>query len=106
MMMEFKKPTKSSTAAQISGDSLLLKLTTSKQYPDNLSDTSYVFVFHWKEKVMQYEKLELEYPPEQKLRMLHNTVSDIADLANVKLLSDQMVIRLSHLKVTLSCSNQ
>jgi hypothetical protein len=43
---------------------------------------------------MQYEKLELEnVPPKQKLQMLQNIVGAIADLANVKQLSDQMVAR-------------
>jgi hypothetical protein len=90
---ELKKHAKSSTAAQISGDSLL-KYITSARYPGNWRGTSYAFVLHWKEQVTQYEKLELEdIPPKQKLRMLQNTVTDIADLANVKQLSDQMVAR-------------
>jgi hypothetical protein len=40
---ELKKHARSSTAAQISGDSA--------QYPGNWSDTSYAFVLHWKEQV-------------------------------------------------------
>jgi hypothetical protein len=56
---ELKKHAKSSTAAQISGDSLL-KYITSARYPGNWRGTSYAFVLHWKEQVTQYEKLELE----------------------------------------------
>jgi hypothetical protein len=105
---ELKKHAKSSTAAQISGDSLF-KYITSAQYPGNWRGTSYAFVLHWKEQVTQYQKLELEdIPLKQKLRMLQNTVTDIVETANVKQLSDQIwlhvVICLSHSKVTLSCS--
>ena len=90
---ELKKHAKSSTAAQLSGDTLL-KYITSARYPGNWRGTSYAFVLHWKEQVAQYEKLELEdVPPKQKLRMLQNTVGDVADLANVKQLSDQVVAR-------------
>jgi len=90
---DLKKHAKSSTAAQISGDTLL-KYITSARYPGNWRGTSYAFVLHWKEQVMHYEKLELEdIPPKQKLRMLQNTVNDVGDLANVKQLSDQMVAR-------------
>jgi hypothetical protein len=90
---ELKKHAKSSTAAQISGDTLL-KYITSARYPGNWKGTSYAFVLHWREQVKHYEKLELEdIPPKQKLRMLQNTVCDVADLANVKQLSDQIVAR-------------
>jgi hypothetical protein len=90
---ELKKHAKSSTAAQLSGDTLL-KYITSARYPGNWKGTSYAFVLHWKEQVAHYEKLELEsVPPKQKLRMLQNTVGDVADLANVKQLSDQVVAR-------------
>ena len=90
---ELTKHAKSSTAAQLSGDTLL-KYITSARYPGNWRGTSYAFVLHWKEQVMHYEKLELEdVPPKQKLRMLQNTVGDVADLANVKQLSDQVVAR-------------
>jgi hypothetical protein len=86
---ELKKRAKSSTAAQISGDSLL-KYITSARYPGNWRGTSYAIVLHWKEQVTQYEKLELEdIAPKQKLRMLQNTVTDIAYLDDVKQLSDQ-----------------
>jgi hypothetical protein len=88
---ELTKHAKSSTAARLSGETLL-KYITSARYPGNWRKTSYAFVLHWKEQVMHYEKLELEnVPPNQKLLMLQNTVGDIADLANVKQLSDQVV---------------
>jgi hypothetical protein len=53
------KHAKSSTAAQLSGDTLL-KYITSARYPGNWKGTSYAFVLHWKEQVVHYEKLELE----------------------------------------------
>ena len=63
---ELKKHAKSSTAAQLSGDTLL-KYITSARYPVNWFGTSYAFVLHWKEQVAQYKKLELEdVPPIQK----------------------------------------
>ena len=90
---ELKKHAKSSTAAQLSGDTLL-KYITSARYPGNWKGTSYAFVLHWKEQVSHYEKLENEQvPPKQKLRMLQNTVGDVPDLANVKQLNDQVVAR-------------
>ena len=90
---ELKRHAKSSTAAQLSGDTLL-KYITSARYPGTWRGTSYAFVLHWKEQVAHYEKLELEaIPPKQKLRMLQNTVGDVSDLANVKQLSDQVVAR-------------
>ena len=64
---ELKKHAKSSTAAQISGDTLL-KYMTSARCPGNRRGTSYAFILHWREQVAQYEKLELEdVPPKQKL---------------------------------------
>jgi HEPN domain-containing protein len=67
---ELKKHALSSTAAQLSGDTLLQYITTTR-YPGNWRGTSYEFVLHWKEQVMKYERLELEYfPPKQKLCML------------------------------------
>ena len=90
---ELKRHAKSSTAAQLSSDTLL-KYITSARYPGTWRGTSYAFVLHWKEQVAHYEKLELEaIPPKQKLRMLQNTVGDVSDLANVKQLSDQVVAR-------------
>lgn len=90
---ELVKHAKSSTAAQLSGDTLL-KYITSARYPGNWRGTAYAFVLHWKEQVMQYEKLEVEnVPPKQKLRMLQNTIGDVAELANVKQQSDQVVAR-------------
>jgi hypothetical protein len=95
---ELTKHAKSSTAAQLSGD-ILLKYITGTQYPGNCCGTSYTFDLIWKEQVMDYKKLELEHvPPKQKLRILNNTVSGVADLSNVKQLSDQVVTRgLTHL---------
>ena len=90
---ELVKHAKSSTAAQLSGDTLL-KYITSARYPGNWRGTAYAFVLHWKEQVMQYEKLEVEnVPPKQKLRMLQNTIGDVSELANVKQQSDQVVAR-------------
>jgi hypothetical protein len=45
---ELLKHAKSSTAAQISGDTLLQYITTAR-YPGNWRGTSYAFVLHWKE---------------------------------------------------------
>ena len=90
---ELTKHAKSSTAAQLSGDTLL-KYITSARYPGNWRGTSHGFVLHWKEQVSQYEKLELEaIPPRQKLRMLQNTVGDVSELASVKQMNDQDVAR-------------
>ena len=90
---ELCKHARSSTAAQISGDTLLQYITTAR-YPGNWRGTSYAFVLHWKEQIIQYEKLELEdFPPKQKLRMLQNAVSDISELAYVKQIGDQDVAR-------------
>ena len=90
---ELLKHAKSSTAAQLSGDTLL-KYITSARYPGNWRGTSHGFVLHWKEQITQYEKLELEtIPPRQKLRMLQNTVGDVSELSSVKQLSDQEVAR-------------
>jgi hypothetical protein len=74
----------SSTAAQLSGDTLLQYITTTR-YPGNWCGTSYEFVLHWKEQVIKYERLELEdFPPKQKLCMLQNAVGDVTELAYVK----------------------
>jgi hypothetical protein len=67
---ELKKHALSSTAAQLSGDTLLQYITTTR-FPGNWRGTSYGFVLHWKEQVMKYEKLELEpFGDKKKLRML------------------------------------
>jgi hypothetical protein len=88
-----KKHAKSSTAAQLSGDSLLQYITTAR-FPGSWRGTSYAFVLHWKEQVAQYEKLELEsFPPKQKLRMLQNSVGDVTELAYVKQIGDQDIAR-------------
>jgi hypothetical protein len=88
---ELKKHALSSTAAQLSGDTLLQYITTTR-FPGNWRGTAYGFALHWKEQVMKYEKLELEdFPPEQKLRMLQNAVGDVTELAYVKQISDQDV---------------
>jgi hypothetical protein len=90
---ELKKHARSSTAAQISGDTLLQYITTAR-YPGNWRGTSHSFVLHWKEQIIQYEKLELEdFPPKQKLRMLQNAVTDVNELAYVKQIGDQDVAR-------------
>jgi hypothetical protein len=54
---DLTKHDKRSTSAQLSGD-ILLKYITSARYPGNWCGTSYAFVLHWKEQVMQYKKLE------------------------------------------------
>jgi hypothetical protein len=83
----------SSTAAQLSGDTLLQYITII-HYPGNWRDTSYEFGLHWKEHVMKYEYLELEaFPPKQKLRMLQNAVGNVTDLAFVKQVGDQYIAR-------------
>ena len=90
---ELKKHALSSTAAQLSGDTLLQYITTTR-FPGNWRGSSYGFVLHWKEQVMKYEKLELEdFPPKQKLRMLQNAVGDVTELAYVKQLGDQDIAR-------------
>jgi hypothetical protein len=90
---ELLRHAKSSTAAQLSGDTLLTYITGAR-FPGNWRGKSHAFVLHWREQVSQYEKLELEeFPPKQKLRMLQNAVGDVADLSNVKQLSDQVVAR-------------
>jgi hypothetical protein len=88
-----KRHAKQSTAAHISGDTLL-KYITSARFPGNWRGTAYSFVLHWKEQVSYYEKVELEdIPPKQKLRMLKNTVADVIDLQSVKRIDDQNIAR-------------
>jgi hypothetical protein len=90
---DLKKHALSSTAAQLSGDTLLQYSTTTR-YPGNWRDTSYEFVLHWKEQVMKYERLELEdFPPKQKLHMLQNAVGDVTEVAYVKQIGDQDIAR-------------
>ena len=67
---ELKLHAQNSAAAKISGDTLLQYITIAR-YPGNWRGTSYAFVLHWKEQVMQYEKLEVEdFPAKQKHRFL------------------------------------
>jgi hypothetical protein len=90
---ELKKHALSSTAAQLSGDTLLQYITTTR-FPGNWRGTSYAFVLHWKEQIMKDEKLELEaFPPKQKLCMLQNGVGDVSELEYVKQISDQDIAR-------------
>jgi hypothetical protein len=90
---ELKKHALSSTAAQLSGDTLLQYITTTR-FPGNWRGTAYAFVLHWKEQVMKYETLEIEeFPPKQKLRMLQNAVGDVTELSYIKQISDQDVAR-------------
>jgi hypothetical protein len=89
---ELVKHALSSTAAQLSGDTLLQYITTT-QYPGTWRGTSHGFVFHWKEQVMKYKKLELEaFPPKQKLRLLQNA-GDVSELSYIKQIGDQDVAR-------------
>jgi hypothetical protein len=81
----------SSTAAQLSGDTLL-KYITITQYPGTWQGTSHAFLLHWKEQIMKYEKLKLEaFPPKQKLSLLQNAVGDVAELSYIKQIGDQDV---------------
>jgi len=90
---DLKKHALSSTAAQLSGDTLLQYITTTR-YPGTWRGTSYAFVLHWKEQVLKYEKLELEpFGAKQKLRMLQNAVGDVSELSYVKQLGDQDIAR-------------
>jgi hypothetical protein len=70
---ELKKHARNSTAAQISGDTLLQYITTAR-FPGNWHGTSYGFVLHWKEQITNY------FPPKQKLFNIQNSVSNIAEL--------------------------
>jgi hypothetical protein len=86
---ELKKHALSSTAAQLSGDTLLQYITTTR-FPGNWCGTAYAFVLHRKEQVMKYETLEIEeFPPKQKLRLLQNAVGNVTELSYVKQISDQ-----------------
>jgi hypothetical protein len=83
----------SSTAAQLSGDTLLQYITTT-QYSTTFCGTSHIFVLHWKEHIMKYEKVESEvFPPKQKLCLLQNAVGDIIELSYIKQIGDQDVAR-------------
>jgi hypothetical protein len=53
---ELKRNPLNSTAAQLSGDTLLQYITTAR-LPGSWRGTSYGFVLHWKEQIMKYEKL-------------------------------------------------
>jgi hypothetical protein len=90
---ELKKHALSSTAAQLSGDTLL-QYTTTTQYPGSWRGSLYGFLLHWKEKVMKYERLELEtFPLKQTVRILQNAVGDASELAYVKQIGDQDIAR-------------
>jgi hypothetical protein len=90
---ELKKHALNSTAAQLSGDTLLQYIATAR-FPESWRGTSYGFVLHWKEQIIKYEKLELEsFGDKQELRMLQNAVGDVAALSYVKQLGDQDIAR-------------
>jgi hypothetical protein len=90
---ELVKRALSSTAAQLSGDTLLQYITTTR-YPGTWRGTSHGFVLHWKEQVMKYKKLELEaFPSKQKLRLLQNAVGDVTELSYIKQIGDHDVAR-------------
>jgi hypothetical protein len=83
----------SSTAAQLSGDTLLQYITAT-QYPSTWRGTLHAIALSWKEQIMKYEKAELEaFPPKQKLPLLQKTVGDIVELLYIKLIGDQDVAR-------------
>jgi hypothetical protein len=82
-----------STAALLSGNALL-NCFTSAVNPGIWRGTSNFFILNWKEKVMQYEELEVEeFPPRQTFRMLQNTVDDVAGLESFIHLSYLVVAR-------------
>jgi hypothetical protein len=82
-----------STAAHISGDTML-KYITSARFTGDWRGTAYSFILHWKEQVSYYKKLVLEdIPPKQKLRIVKNTVEDVTDLQSVKRIEDQTIAR-------------
>jgi hypothetical protein len=90
---ELKKHALISTAAQLSGDTLLQYITTAR-FPGSWRGTLYGFVLHWKEQIMRYEKLELEpFPPKQKLCMFQNAVGDVMEFAYIKQIGDQDIAR-------------
>jgi hypothetical protein len=76
---DLKKHALGSTAAQLSGDTLLKYFTTAC-YPDNWRGTPFAFVLVWQEQARRYERLELEeFPLRQKLCMIHNDVGDVTE---------------------------
>lgn len=88
---ELKKHALESTAALLSGDTLLQYISTAR-YPGTWRGNSFNFVLHFKEQLMKYEKLELEVlPPKHKLRLLQNAVGEISELAYVKQIGDQNI---------------
>jgi hypothetical protein len=90
---ELKKHALGSTAAQLSGDTLLQYITTA-QYPGTWCGNSFNFVLHWKEQVLKYERLELkEFPSKQKRRLLQNAVGEVSQLAYVKQIGDNDIAR-------------
>jgi hypothetical protein len=89
--LDLMKHALGSTAAQLSGDTLLQYITATR-YPGTWRNNSFNFVLHWKEQVMIYDKLELEeFPPKQKLCMLQNAVSKVSELSYAKAIGDQDV---------------
>jgi hypothetical protein len=74
---KLKKHALGSTAAQLSGDTLLQNITTA-QYLGTWRVDLFNFVLNWKEQVMKYKKLELEeFPPKQKLHMIQNAFGEV-----------------------------
>jgi hypothetical protein len=81
---ELVKHALSSTAAQLSGDTLLQYIATT-QYPGTWRGTFHGFVLHLIEQVMKYKKLELKaFSPKQTLRLLQNAVGDVTELSYIK----------------------
>jgi hypothetical protein len=61
---------------------MLLQYVTAARYPRDWRSTSFSFVFHWNEQVIEYKRLDLEdFPPKQKLRLIQNAVGEMAELA-------------------------
>jgi hypothetical protein len=82
---ELVKHALSSTAAQLSGDTLLQYITTTR-YPGTWRGISHGFALHWKEQVMKYKKLEVE-------ALLQNAVDNTTELSYIKQIGDQDVAR-------------
>jgi hypothetical protein len=81
----------SSTAAQLSVDTLLQYISTTR-YPGTWRGLSHAFVLNWKEQIMKYEKIELEaFTIKQKLCLLQNAVGDVAELSYIKHIGEQDV---------------
>jgi hypothetical protein len=88
-----KKHALGSTAAHLSGDTLLEYITMA-QNPGTCRGILLNFALHWKEQVMKHKRLELEeFLPKQKVCMLQNAVGEVSELSYVKKIGDQDISR-------------